>query len=488
MRGINKMAVQQSLSTNNFWGLVEQKGPWQSTRNDNRRSRNGGIRHPGHGDWKVLVNPYQQDGSKPPPEISKILQRTVVTTPLKFSVGPSQVSMGVGPIGVGSREMGQPKAGHPGYGRRPQDENPDEFPTGPGLADNNQAEYQTIAQRTYANMTKGVNQPGGSFGFAGPTVVNFQIGEKHEQSEASLGKTETFDVENQTEAAIGVSKASQTAGRLASDVRTVVGPRGNKGLNKYSQTLPTVPAAPQRPIVDPALLQELGLHLESILNTHREITREEHSALMNTLQGIDTTTADTLRGLQGTRFLQQVVNLTQVTQQQAQVNLAQVNVNNQTQVNEYLFTHQQGPPPSTSASSQMVVYPRVEHGAMYTEPSEEGLEVSYPNTGTMLQSTSDFVSLNASSGQAGDGTLQITGGSRLAIDNGYNTYGTLAIEAAPLGRGERIKKKTKKVNVHSFKGNAQKYLEKETNIPANEQSSSGSEGKGGKSYKQKGKR
>lgn len=180
------MAVRQSLSKNNFWGLVEQKGPWKETRTDVERSRTGGIRHPGHGDWKIMVNPYQQDGSKPKQTLSKTLQRKVNTSPLKFSLGPTTgrgmtKTKGGGrltrPGGMKPTDIevgGHPGPGLGGSGRSlPPDGGmpPDvkdeitkaEGDDGAALGDNNQPIYEHDANAQYRNVTQGVNMPGVGF-------------------------------------------------------------------------------------------------------------------------------------------------------------------------------------------------------------------------------------------------------------------------------------------------------------------------------------
>ena len=96
---INKMALNERSSTTfsggaggSFWGLVQQKGPWKTTYQDrlNARGRSGpvlgggigagGTRNAGHGNYEQLMNPYQQNGSKPPPMPSKYAQRQVVAS------------------------------------------------------------------------------------------------------------------------------------------------------------------------------------------------------------------------------------------------------------------------------------------------------------------------------------------------------------------------------------------------------------------------
>ena len=441
------MSVQQSLSKNNFWGLVEQKGPWRQTRTDVGRSRSGGVRHPGHNQWKVMINPYHVESQKEAPGMSRIVQRTINTRPLKFSVRPSQKSKGVGPIGVGSREVG-----HPGFGgrkpgsRNPQDENVDEFNVGPGLADNNQDEYERIDRIKYKQMTQGVNLPGGSFGFSGDSTVPRMEAVNVQQSEAAIGNTS--------------ETASQTMGRIAQDVRTVVGPRAGYGLSakdvlqdSVGRTIETQTEGGGRtietqtdahgPVVDPAMMQELYQRLTEILQANRHLDRQEHQELANALVGIDGNTANILKGLQGASFVQQLTSIVQV-QQSTQNNV----------LNQSLFMNQQAPPPSTAGDS---MYPKLEN-IVNTRYKGPDIPVEYPQTneghpsgaGAMVPSGAGIPTgamvpafQNTSASQGGNGTLQITApgygpGHSLAIE-GNNQ---LAIEAPPSNKRRRVKQIT----------------------------------------------
>lgn len=74
----------------NFWGLTQQNGPWATTKNDRRNASGrapqvvggglgaGGTDHAGHGRFKSVSNPYQQNARKPPPAPSVYAQRRVV--------------------------------------------------------------------------------------------------------------------------------------------------------------------------------------------------------------------------------------------------------------------------------------------------------------------------------------------------------------------------------------------------------------------------
>jgi len=77
-----------------FWGLVQQNGPWATTAQDRRHATGrarptlgggigfGGTRNAGNGNFRSLTNPYQQNGSLPPPVPSKYAQRNIVSSPL----------------------------------------------------------------------------------------------------------------------------------------------------------------------------------------------------------------------------------------------------------------------------------------------------------------------------------------------------------------------------------------------------------------------
>jgi len=184
------MAVRQSLSKNNFWGLVQQDGPWKETRSDIERSRTGGIVHPGHGDWKIMVNPYQQNGRLPKQPLSRILQRKVNTSPLKFSLGPTpgrgmtkrlsrpgglkptdiEVGGNPGPptLGGNGGHPGPPTLGGNGDGAIPTSVTDEiklvEGEDGAGLADNSEDVYEDYANWLFQNSTAGVNLPGLGYG------------------------------------------------------------------------------------------------------------------------------------------------------------------------------------------------------------------------------------------------------------------------------------------------------------------------------------
>ena len=77
-----------------FWGLVEQVGPWKTTRSDIKRSKMkdkptvgggieaGGREHAGHGEWTQIFTPYQNDASPSIPKPSSYAMRSVVTGPI----------------------------------------------------------------------------------------------------------------------------------------------------------------------------------------------------------------------------------------------------------------------------------------------------------------------------------------------------------------------------------------------------------------------
>lgn len=77
-----------------FWGLVEQVGPWKTTGADRKRSAmkdkptiGGGIEaggrvNAGHGEWKKVFTPYQNDSSPSIPSPSDYAMRSVVTGPI----------------------------------------------------------------------------------------------------------------------------------------------------------------------------------------------------------------------------------------------------------------------------------------------------------------------------------------------------------------------------------------------------------------------
>lgn len=77
-----------------FWGLVEQVGPWKTTRSDIKRSNikdnptvgggieAGGREHAGHGKWTKTFTPYQLDASPSIPKPSSYAMHSVVTGPI----------------------------------------------------------------------------------------------------------------------------------------------------------------------------------------------------------------------------------------------------------------------------------------------------------------------------------------------------------------------------------------------------------------------
>jgi hypothetical protein len=88
------MSVERSsVGGGNFWGLVQQKGPWKTTKMDLQNSRSsmkqdkvsgggigeGGTSHAGHGNYKQFINPGVISGRDAPPPPSKLAMRSVVT-------------------------------------------------------------------------------------------------------------------------------------------------------------------------------------------------------------------------------------------------------------------------------------------------------------------------------------------------------------------------------------------------------------------------
>ena len=80
--------------TKPFWGLVEQVGPWKTTKSDKQRSlmkdhptigggiEAGGRAHAGHGQWTQIFTPYQNDSSPSISSPSDYAMRSVVTGPI----------------------------------------------------------------------------------------------------------------------------------------------------------------------------------------------------------------------------------------------------------------------------------------------------------------------------------------------------------------------------------------------------------------------
>jgi len=86
------LVERSSVGGGNFWGLVQQRGPWKTTRVDIQNSKEsmkqdkvagggvgeGGTLHGGHGNYKEVVNPYAVNGKQSTPAPSKIALRSVV--------------------------------------------------------------------------------------------------------------------------------------------------------------------------------------------------------------------------------------------------------------------------------------------------------------------------------------------------------------------------------------------------------------------------
>lgn len=121
-----------SVGSGNFWGLVQQKGPWKSTPADKRnaslslKNRSimsgggigaGGTRHAGNGNWASTTTPADRDAWKAPPPPSKYATRSIMTPagysrkPVAGGIrgAPTPMSLGrMKPDDVG-------KAGMPGF-------------------------------------------------------------------------------------------------------------------------------------------------------------------------------------------------------------------------------------------------------------------------------------------------------------------------------------------------------------------------------------
>jgi len=86
------LVERSSVGGGNFWGLVQQKGPWKTTRHDVANARasmkqdkvyGGGIGegctiHAGHGNYKQVINPAAVEGRDAPPKPSSLASRSVV--------------------------------------------------------------------------------------------------------------------------------------------------------------------------------------------------------------------------------------------------------------------------------------------------------------------------------------------------------------------------------------------------------------------------
>lgn len=97
MYGINKkemsLVERSSIGGGNFWGLVQQKGPWKTVKNDVQNAKasmiqqkvsgggvgEGGTIHAGHGNYKQVLNPNTVSGrNAPPAKPSSLGARSVV--------------------------------------------------------------------------------------------------------------------------------------------------------------------------------------------------------------------------------------------------------------------------------------------------------------------------------------------------------------------------------------------------------------------------
>lgn len=95
------MSVKVSNGRGNFWGLVEQKGPWKTTMNDVTRSQQhlpskqsgggiqiGGTKNAGHAGWYAQMNPNVDPNVAPPlPKPSQYVQKSVITKSIPMKKG-----------------------------------------------------------------------------------------------------------------------------------------------------------------------------------------------------------------------------------------------------------------------------------------------------------------------------------------------------------------------------------------------------------------
>lgn len=99
------MSVNQGRKAGPFWGLVEQKGPWKSTKTDVERSHRvkpskntgggipiGGIKNAGHASWYASIHPKNDVAVlPPPPKPSRYVQKSIiqnnVSLPQKVTTG-----------------------------------------------------------------------------------------------------------------------------------------------------------------------------------------------------------------------------------------------------------------------------------------------------------------------------------------------------------------------------------------------------------------
>jgi hypothetical protein len=86
------LVERSSVGGGNFWGLVQQKGPWKTTRHDIANARasmkqdkvsgggigEGGTLHAGNGNYKQVINPVAITGRDAPPKPSSLGMRSIV--------------------------------------------------------------------------------------------------------------------------------------------------------------------------------------------------------------------------------------------------------------------------------------------------------------------------------------------------------------------------------------------------------------------------
>ena len=94
------MTVRVSSTRGNFWGLVEQKGPWKTTLTDLERSHQnvsgsqtgggiqlGGTKNAGHAGWYASINPSLDPSAMPLPKPSRYVQQSIITPPQSIKRG-----------------------------------------------------------------------------------------------------------------------------------------------------------------------------------------------------------------------------------------------------------------------------------------------------------------------------------------------------------------------------------------------------------------
>lgn len=156
---IIKMAVREGgRSSRNFWGLVEQRGPWETVSSD--RKRTGGY----SADNRDVMRPYHVKAQKPPYLLSKIARRTVIDKPMLISnagkahvVGRTSQGIAMGKtIGTQTKEMGTSTDGWSVFdrGELPAESSPRErtesgemtLKDSPEMGPSNPHDFQTMSE------------------------------------------------------------------------------------------------------------------------------------------------------------------------------------------------------------------------------------------------------------------------------------------------------------------------------------------------------